>query len=622
MKQESKQECWKFLPVGGKDIKQYVYKEKGTRARFTENPDDPIGEIARFVSSNPNFDIILLPPCSIECVNYVSEKYNEVVVVDYDENRLKAFDEEAKGSFKLLHIAMDTDFRDKLSSYITELSFGKVTSFIPSRYARLDHRLRCLLKEELLKIQQEYCSFAVNRSLKSWHRALNAIENIKNIDESIISLPYLSKQDVVIVGAGPSLDETVTKLEKYKNRYFIIATDGALKTLLKNKIVPDFIVSCEDTVMSWQFFVGYFELLHKTPLVAPYNANHYLLKNYPGPICLTRDKVNETWTDSIISKLPEVNTGRCVGHMAYNLAIALGAGRIIMTGFDLAFKGEVFHPKDMAVPYFHEMELPVPVTVTSIYGEEIKTDLSMKTYLKDFEYLIQNTGISIIDATEGGALIKGTELKSLDQIIYKDSKVPVEYKINKLDLYEAFKFCRKTNQGFFEQMALCFTSYLVQNSNHVLEVDKLADRSSAFELLECLLTEKQCREGLVEALLLPPEYSKTDSWFLWALENNIKMINSDSLCAILLQVKTAGIDHLYCIDGEIPPDVMALTDINCSDIKTDRNKKEYERSLWLKKYKVLTSSELCAYWESQIPDNLEVIVHESVKNIEKVANGN
>ncbi|MCM8539191.1 MAG: DUF115 domain-containing protein [Lentisphaeraceae bacterium] len=622
MKLESKHKYWKFLPVGGKNIEQYVYQENGQRARFTENPDDPRGEISRFIDSNPDFSLLLMPPTSIECLRCASEYFDEVIIIDYNELRLNLFQEVSKGEFKTLLIKDEMDLRDHLSTHINKLSFGKVASFIPSRYARLDHKLRCLLKEELLKIQQEYCSFAVNRSLKSWHRTLNALENIKNIDEAIISLPNIHGKDAVIVGAGPSLDETVNKLSIYQDKYYVIATDGSLKTLLRNEIIPDFIVSCEDTVMSWQFFTGYLDKLTGVPLVAPFNANHYLLKNYPGPVCLSKEKVNEDWTENILNKLPEVNSGRCVGHMAYNLAIAIGAGRIIMTGFDLAFKGEVFHPKDMAIPYFHEMELPVPVTVTSIFGGEIRTDLSMKTYLKDFEYMIRKSGQDTIDATEGGALILGSKLKALDELTYNGTKSLLEFKIDKTGLKERFDSKRRKDVSFFESMASCFTSYLVQNSDQVNNAEKQADRNSAFALLEALLIEKESRNEHVEALLLPENYSKSDSWFLWALEKNVKLIKIGDLSALLHQVKAADIDHLYCINGQVPPDLMALTDIECTDIKTSELKTEYERSLWLKKYSILTSSSLYAFWDSMTPEHINVFEHESIKLIEKVANGN
>lgn len=622
MKLKSIHKCWKLLPVGEKSIKQYVYSEDGQRPRFTENPENPIAEISRFIESNQSFSLLLMPPCSLESIKFANENFQKVIIVDYNEERLGIFNEETEGIYSTFLIKEENDLRESLSFYVNELSFGNVTSFIPSRYSRLDHRLRCLLKEDLLRIQQEFCSFAANRSLKSWHKTLNAVENIKNIHESILNIPNIQGRDVVIVGAGPSLDDTVSKLQSKKSFFYIVATDGSLKTLLKNNIEPDFIVSCEDTVMSWQFFSGYIDLLKNVPLFTPYNANHYLLKNYKGPICMTRDRDFEEWAEGILETLPEVNSGRCVGHFAYNLAIALGAGRIIMTGFDLAFKGELFHPKDMAVPYFHEMDLPVPVTVMSIGGVEIRTDLSMQTYLKDFEYMIEKSQIQVIDATEGGALISGTDIIGIDEISGLRQKQSLNLSLEQVSTLKNFNEKRMYDRSFFEQLAYCFTSYLVQNSKQVKESDKSEDRNMAYSILESLLLTQEASCETNVAILLPESYSKKESWFIWALENGLKLLEQEPLSNLLQKVKMSGVSLLYCVNGEVPPDLMALTGIKCSDIKTCKDKNKYERSLWIKNYSIMTSPALLQFWKDTVPSQNQVFQNSSIKNVEKVGNGN
>ena len=200
-----------------------------------------------------------------------------MLVVDYNEERLA----QVIFSEKLL-VRCEDDFRNKLRDYSEALSYGDVISYLPQRYRSLDSELSHLLDDVLIQLQKEYCSFAVNKSLKRWHRNLNIIKNIQNERDLILELPDLKGLDAVIIGAGPSLDDTVLKLRQFRNRYCIIATDGSLKTLLNNGVFPDFIVSCEDSLLSWQFFREHNEGLNNVSLVAPYNANHYLLKKY-GP---------------------------------------------------------------------------------------------------------------------------------------------------------------------------------------------------------------------------------------------------------------------------------------------------------------------------------------------------
>ena len=49
-------------------------------------------------------------------------------------------------------------------------------------------------------------------------------------------------QNVIVVGAGPSLSRCIPKLKKMKKTIKIVA-DTALKPLLENKIIPDIVVT-------------------------------------------------------------------------------------------------------------------------------------------------------------------------------------------------------------------------------------------------------------------------------------------------------------------------------------------------------------------------------------------
>jgi hypothetical protein len=91
------------------------------------------------------------------------------------------------------------------------------------------------------------------------------------------------------------------------------------------------------------------------------------------------------------------------------------AAPIIMVGFDLAYRGDRFHPVDMALPYFH-LDPPPPenrVSVPGIDGQPVITDISMHLYLRGFEQRIAESPVPVWDATEGGACIRGTRIIAL-----------------------------------------------------------------------------------------------------------------------------------------------------------------------------------------------------------------
>lgn len=604
---------WKFLPAGENGISQFVSTVNGQRNKFTENPDVPELELAEFIKGKESFSVLIMPPCSLKTVSLAQSVFKHVVIVDYNEDRLSCL---CKEDVETLLVKNSEDFRAKLFRYSDYLSYGKVLSYLPVRYRRLDRRLSALLDEDLMQFQKEQCSFAVNRSLKRWHRNLNVLKNIQNSKNLLRNLPNIKGRDALIVGAGPSLDSTVAKLKKFQHHYYIICTDGALKTLIKNGVLPDFIVSCEDSLLSWQFFRQHINILKNTVLMAPYNANHYMLNRFKGKLCLTKAYENEEWIEELFKELPLVEPGRCVGHYAFNLAIAINAGRIIMTGFDLAFKGSFFHPKDMPVPYFHEMDLPVPVTVKSVDGQILKTDLSMLTYLQDFEYMIANCKLEVIDATEGGAYIKGTEVQSLDNILFKNKKTALDVKMHPVNYEERLKTQCEKSVLFNQELKSSFTSFLVQNADFIDAEQKLEDLQASKTLCDLLLNKAVKKESN-PVLLIDSGQDAKEIFQLFDLPE-MNVVNNDSLSGLIQKMRELKVKHVYCVNSNIPPDLAAVENLKCTDLRMDSKLTGQERNLWIDGYSCLCLEENFDYWREILPEDIPVSCIRKKLFIEKV----
>ena len=101
----------------------------------------------------------------------------------------------------------------------------------------------------------------------------------------------------------------------------------------------------------------------------------------------------------------------------------MGFKTIVLVGQDLAYPGNRSHAKaaydDMVNPenkigYF---------MVEDIYGGEVLTRVDMNNYRRWFETAIENQkDLHVIDATEGGAKIKGTEILTLKEAIQRQCK--------------------------------------------------------------------------------------------------------------------------------------------------------------------------------------------------------
>jgi hypothetical protein len=113
-----------------------------------------------------------------------------------------------------------------------------------------------------------------------------------------------------------------------------------------------------------------------------------------------------------------LNSGGSVATGAFSVCETLGFKRIILVGQDLAYSGNSTHAGGKNVDASgsgNYIEL-----VDDIYGNKIKTRYDWYIYIKWFEDAIALFhGDEVIDATEGGAKIKGTTILNLKDTIDK-----------------------------------------------------------------------------------------------------------------------------------------------------------------------------------------------------------
>ena len=79
----------------------------------------------------------------------------------------------------------------------------------------------------------------------------NIMNNLKFINQQKkITIKTNTSKTAAVIAAGPSLDKTLNTFINHPNDYFIIATDTAYQTLIKNKIKPHIVVSLDGQIIS------------------------------------------------------------------------------------------------------------------------------------------------------------------------------------------------------------------------------------------------------------------------------------------------------------------------------------------------------------------------------------
>ena len=296
---------------------------------------------------------------------------------------------------------------------------GRVGLYIPDYCRKIERRTCTDLESCVLDFTRTTLSRVALRATRGWHMLTNALLNLDRlaVEHTVDELRNAAAgKPVVVVGAGPSLDKCVGELAAHRDRAVIVSCDGAWSTLAHAGIVPDFVVSTDDTEKTWRFFAGAEGPQAQVPAVCLLQSNWSVVRYHRGPLYFCRGTSTlDQAIDRMVRSVPLLDSGQCVGHAALEFAALLGGSPIVLTGFDLAYDGDRFHPAHMPVPYFHDHPPQGKniMTVRGHDGQELKTDLSMVLYLKEFEKRIAALNRPVLNATTGGALIRGAEHTTL-----------------------------------------------------------------------------------------------------------------------------------------------------------------------------------------------------------------
>lgn len=255
----------------------------------------------------------------------------------------------------------------------------------------------------------------------------NYLDNLKKLpnEATVLELrdSFCKNQKVkdypaIILSAGPSLDENIKDIKNVKGRAFIICVDAALNTAIKNGIQPDLVVTVDPIIDADSFR---YEEGRNIPLIVHMNGSISIRNANKGRKFYVTN--NDNYLIDVLKECEKtmgaLSTGGSVSNTAFSFVREVGFKTIILMGQDLGYPGNKLHAEDAFVDeedadeeddrYFY---------VDGIDGEEVLTSADMNEFRLWFEKMIElYPDISVIDATEGGALIRGSKIMTIHEAI-------------------------------------------------------------------------------------------------------------------------------------------------------------------------------------------------------------
>ncbi len=285
-----------------------------------------------------------------------------------------------------------------------------------------------VFKDWVIGLQKQIINLIKNRLFEMGNDVADTLQGIRqtmnNLGE-LVSSPGVTELEgaykgkpAIIVSAGPSLNKNVELLHEVKGKALILCVDAALNVLLQKGIVPDAVLTIERGVETYnRFYKG--KILPQEPvLIGPPVIYPKIFEEYPGErvVLLRGNEGISMWLNKVLQK-GMVKMGTSVAHLAFGFARLVKADPIIFIGQDLAYSPEGFSHGE-GVPVNKKQDLSkVDVWVEGYNGEKLPSTRVWKNFLTWFETVIPETTAFCIDATEGGARIKGTEIMTLRDAI-------------------------------------------------------------------------------------------------------------------------------------------------------------------------------------------------------------
>jgi len=332
-----------------------------------------------------------------------------------------------------------------------------------------------LLKDALREVIMFYGNDPFDSMIGIENTFLNIEEIINNPGIKDLKDKFKGKPGIV-VSTGPSLNKNIHLLRGLENKAVMCAADASVKVMKAKGLKPHLVSALERMTPTAKLFENLTEedvkdvYLAATPVIHPKTY-----ANYPGERIITyRDFATFKWLD-IEKGILEI--GPSAGNMAFKTLEYLGCDPIILIGQDLAFGDDDATHADGST-YGEKQDAAVFKDLREVEGNfkpKIKTSRVWEMFLQYYHKDASNSKARVINATEGGAKIFGTEImtfqEAIDQFIHDEIGVldTIKSSLHKPTLQEAeadrdralqivgngLHFCNQAQETFASAIAIC-----------------------------------------------------------------------------------------------------------------------------------------------------------------------
>lgn len=344
---------------------------------------------------------------------------NEVFIIEFNKDIYEKYNTKIHDNINIALYEKQSEEMDNFYKRIEE----NIKNTIYIDFGNYSKVYRESINEITLTINDLFINAKINDSTmegfkKIWFECfINNLPKILEADYLSNYRDYYKGYPAIIVSAGPSLEENVQFLKQIQNKIVIICNGRTLKVLKKYNINPTFVCVVDPGAGSYNVIKN--NLDSNIPMVFNELTNSKVVKEYVGKkISYTNSNICGISTEILqLDNMVTLYQGGSVAHSSIDLARYLGCNPIVMIGQDLAYTNKKYH-SDSAAPNVNNNISEFDMMVKDINGELIPTSFMLNVFRMNLErYIKKYNDIEYINATEGGAKIKGANNKKLLDIV-------------------------------------------------------------------------------------------------------------------------------------------------------------------------------------------------------------
>ncbi len=309
-----------------------------------------------------------------------------------------------------LYDALEHHLLRMVAGTLHELTLNGLRQAFPDAYSEAEDRVEKIRRHLEL-------SFRFN--IKNEGLLENILENaplLEGCGDTAALREMLKGTPAVVIAGGPSLSRNIEALGEAKGKTCLISVDTALKPLLDQGIQPDLVVSSDGFPQNARKMEGLPRDL-RIPLLFDVGVHRAIPPCFRGPrFVLCSQNALSSWLIGLMGYQGSLGRSTSSAHLAFHAARWMGADPVVFTGLDLAFPDGDHHVQGAAFtwkPSEHQTFVEVP----DVCGGTVRTLPSFRAMIGLFEREISAGQVRCIDATEGGARIRGTEIAGLADVI-------------------------------------------------------------------------------------------------------------------------------------------------------------------------------------------------------------